>query len=69
VQKVLHRTLVKMAVGNVRKSTSMLLLINHADSPIQIYFITAIAIIGGGLFGFDISSLSAIIGTDQCKSL
>ncbi|KAI9883573.1 MAG: Structural maintenance of chromosomes protein 1, partial [Watsoniomyces obsoletus] len=31
----------------------------------NIYFITAIAVIGGGLFGFDISSMSAIIGTDQ----
>ncbi|KAI9799875.1 MAG: hypothetical protein M1833_003797 [Piccolia ochrophora] len=28
----------------------------------NIYFITAIAVIGGGLFGFDISSMSAIIG-------
>ena len=33
----------------------------------NIYFITAIAVIGGGLFGFDISSMSAIIGTDQYK--
>ncbi|KAI9769720.1 MAG: hypothetical protein M1835_006667 [Candelina submexicana] len=31
----------------------------------NIYLITAIAIIGGGLFGFDISSMSAIIGTPQ----
>ena len=31
----------------------------------NIYFITAIAVIGGGLFGFDISSMSAIIGTEQ----
>lgn len=31
----------------------------------NIYFITAIAVIGGGLFGFDISSMSAIIGTQQ----
>ena len=30
----------------------------------NIYFITAIAVIGGGLFGFDISSMSAIISTD-----
>ncbi|KAH0602874.1 uncharacterized protein H6S33_008524 [Morchella sextelata] len=30
----------------------------------NIYFITAIACIGGALFGFDISSMSAIIGTD-----
>lgn len=29
----------------------------------NIYFITAISIIGGGLFGFDISSMSAIIST------
>ncbi|KAI9678728.1 MAG: hypothetical protein M1817_005785 [Caeruleum heppii] len=28
----------------------------------NLYFITAIAVIGGGLFGFDISSMSAIIG-------
>ncbi|KAK5436247.1 high affinity glucose transporter [Exophiala xenobiotica] len=33
----------------------------------NIYFITAIAVIGGGLFGFDISSMSAIIGTQQYK--
>lgn len=31
----------------------------------NIYFITAIAVIGGGLFGFDISSMSAIISTKQ----
>lgn len=31
----------------------------------NIYFITAIAVIGGGLFGFDISSMSAIISTQQ----
>lgn len=31
----------------------------------NIYFITAIAVIGGGLFGFDISSMSAIITTKQ----
>jgi MFS family permease len=29
----------------------------------NIYLITAIAVIGGGLFGFDISSTSAIIST------
>ncbi|KAK6214652.1 hypothetical protein LQW54_004160 [Pestalotiopsis sp. IQ-011] len=29
----------------------------------NIYFISAIAVIGGGLFGFDISSMSAIIST------
>ena len=29
----------------------------------NLYFITAIAVIGGGLFGFDISSMSAIIST------
>lgn len=29
----------------------------------NIYFIAAIAVIGGGLFGFDISSMSAIINT------
>lgn len=31
----------------------------------NIYFITAIAVVGGGLFGFDISSMSAIISTQQ----
>ena len=31
----------------------------------NIYVIAAVAVIGGGLFGFDISSMSAIIGTDQ----
>jgi len=29
----------------------------------NVYFIAAISIIGGGLFGFDISSMSAIIAT------
>lgn len=29
----------------------------------NIYLITAIAIIGGGLFGFDISSMSAIVSS------
>jgi MFS family permease len=33
----------------------------------NIYLITAIALIGGGLFGFDISSMSAIIGTPQYR--
>ena len=33
----------------------------------NIYLIAAVSIIGGGLFGFDISSMSAIIGTDQYK--
>ena len=33
----------------------------------NIYMITAIAVIGGALFGFDISSQSAIIGTAQYK--
>jgi sugar porter (SP) family MFS transporter len=33
----------------------------------NLYFITAIAVIGGGLFGFDIASMSAIIGTQQYK--
>lgn len=28
----------------------------------NIYIIAAVAVIGGGLFGFDISSMSAIIG-------
>jgi sugar porter (SP) family MFS transporter len=34
----------------------------------NIYFITALSVIGGGLFGFDISSMSAILGTDQYKN-
>ena len=29
----------------------------------NIYFITAVSVIGGGLFGFDISSMSAILDT------
>jgi MFS family permease len=33
----------------------------------NIYVIAAIAVIGGGLFGFDISSMSAIIGTESYK--
>ncbi len=33
----------------------------------NIYVISAIAIVGGGLFGFDIASMSAIIGTWQYK--
>lgn len=33
----------------------------------NVYVIAAIAIIGGGLFGFDISSMSAILGTTQYK--
>jgi len=33
----------------------------------QIYVIAAVSIVGGGLFGFDISSMSAIIGTDPYK--
>lgn len=33
----------------------------------NIYLISAIAIIGGGLFGFDISSMSAILSTPQYK--
>lgn len=33
----------------------------------NIYLITAVAVLGGSLFGFDISSMSAIIGTDQYK--
>jgi sugar porter (SP) family MFS transporter len=33
----------------------------------NIYLISAISIIGGGLFGFDIASLSAIIGIEQYK--
>lgn len=33
----------------------------------NIYLITAIAVIGGALFGFDIASMSAILGTDQYR--
>nr|POF06878.1 high-affinity glucose transporter [Quercus suber] len=33
----------------------------------NIYFIAAVAVIGGGLFGFDISSMSAILGTQAYK--
>lgn len=33
----------------------------------NIYFIAATAVVGGGLFGFDISSMSEIIGTDAYK--
>ncbi|OBT84036.1 hypothetical protein VE02_09047 [Pseudogymnoascus sp. 03VT05] len=33
----------------------------------NIYMITAIAVVGGTLFGFDLSSMSAIIGTNQYK--
>lgn len=31
----------------------------------NIYVIAAVSVIGGGLFGFDISSMSAIISTEQ----
>jgi MFS family permease len=33
----------------------------------NIYVIAAVAVIGGGLFGFDISSMSAIISTPAYK--
>ncbi|KAF2140698.1 uncharacterized protein K452DRAFT_327499 [Aplosporella prunicola CBS 121167] len=33
----------------------------------NIYFIASIAVVGGGLFGFDIASMSAIIPTEQYK--
>lgn len=33
----------------------------------NIYLIAAISVIGGGLFGFDIASMSAILGTPQYK--
>ena len=33
----------------------------------NIYIITAIAVIGGALFGFDIASLSAVLATNQYK--
>ena len=31
----------------------------------NIYLIAAVAVIGGGLFGFDIASMSAVLGTQQ----
>jgi hypothetical protein len=31
----------------------------------NVYFLACVATMGGMLFGFDISSMSAIIGTDQ----
>lgn len=31
----------------------------------NIYLISAIAVIGGGLFGFDIASQSAILGNEK----
>lgn len=31
----------------------------------NVYFLAMVATMGGMLFGFDISSMSAIIGTDQ----
>jgi MFS family permease len=33
----------------------------------NIYVIAAVSVIGGGLFGFDISSMSAILGTTAYK--
>lgn len=33
----------------------------------NLYLITAIAVTGGGLFGFDIASMSAILGESQYK--
>ncbi|WEW61135.1 high affinity glucose transporter [Emydomyces testavorans] len=33
----------------------------------NIYYIAAVAVIGGGLFGFDIASMSAILGTEQYR--
>ncbi|KAJ5986054.1 High-affinity glucose transporter [Penicillium sp. IBT 35674x] len=33
----------------------------------NIYVITAVAVVGGALFGFDIASMSAILGTQQYK--
>ncbi|KAI6896393.1 general substrate transporter [Hortaea werneckii] len=33
----------------------------------NIYFIAGVAVVGGGLFGFDISSMSAILGTQAYK--
>jgi hypothetical protein len=35
----------------------------------NINIIAAVAVIGGGLFGFDISSMSAIIGIAICSGL
>jgi len=40
--------------GRTSRSLSTIMISN-------IYFITAIAVIGGGLFGFDISSMSAML--------
>lgn len=33
----------------------------------NLYIITAIAVVGGALFGFDIASMSAILGENQYK--
>ena len=33
----------------------------------NLYLIAAISVIGGGLFGFDIASISAILGTNSYK--
>lgn len=35
----------------------------------NVNLIAAIAVIGGGLFGFDISSMSAIIATQVCLKI
>jgi hypothetical protein len=51
-------------IGSVQSSLSLAAIMYKIGN---IYFITAIAVIGGGLFGFDISSMSAIIGTQQYK--
>lgn len=37
----------------------------HIPKIYNTYFVAIIATVGGMLFGFDISSMSAIIGTDQ----
>lgn len=59
VQVILH--IHKITLQHTLKQHNQLVTMWHTGN---IYFITAIAVIGGGLFGFDISSMSAIISTD-----
>lgn len=47
-----------MVIGNVSCLQRIRKLV--ANEPTQYYVIAAIAIVGGGLFGFDISSMSAM---------
>lgn len=35
---------------------------------LNVYTISAFAALGGALFGFDISSMSGVLGTDQYKN-